>query len=242
MQQENQLKVVNKKGCHAELVSASSTHVVSQRQQQRRAWKTPNHYYRTPYYNLTGRGQAVRAAGWGDNSLFNNSNNGFTLIELLVVVLIIGILAAVALPQYQKAVDKTHMMAGITLLDSLHKAQESYYLSHGSYAARMEELDIDFPPRGCVISGNFNNAFFCPQHSIYVYNTTNSPTQESNPGGIGILYCPGETVAENCATNKNGAQWYIEHHVLEEYRNRIICGSQPRAQMLCTYVKKLANK
>ena len=73
------------------------------------------------------------------------NKNGFTLVELLVVVLIIGVLAAMALPQYQKAAEKAKAMQAITLLKAIYDAQTRYFLANNTYADKFDELDVTIP-------------------------------------------------------------------------------------------------
>ena len=70
---------------------------------------------------------------------------GFTLIELLVVVLIIGILAAIAFPQYQVAVLKTRYSQLMIMGDAIRRAQDAYYLANGKYSLKINDLDITVP-------------------------------------------------------------------------------------------------
>lgn len=67
---------------------------------------------------------------------------GFTLIELLVVVLIIGILAAIALPQYQKAVTKSRFAEALANLKVLADAHQACFMANGDYCSK-EDLDVD---------------------------------------------------------------------------------------------------
>ena len=71
---------------------------------------------------------------------------GFTLIELLVVVLIIGILSAIALPQYRTAVIRARYVQLLVAANALADAEERYYLANGEYTSARENLDVQMPP------------------------------------------------------------------------------------------------
>ena len=85
-----------------------------------------------------------------------HNQKAFTLIELLVVVLIISILAAVALPQYQKAVDKSRVATMLPLMRRWFDALALYKLENGSYMTKDEDhptadmLGVSWPEDGMV--------------------------------------------------------------------------------------------
>ena len=94
---------------------------------------------------------------------------GFTLIELLVVVLIIGILAAVALPEYTKAVEKSRAAEAKTLLRSFVQAQKMYKLANTQYTSDLTELDLQMPNIG-EDNKSFSTkdwAFTMQMHDLY---------------------------------------------------------------------------
>ena len=76
------------------------------------------------------------------------TNKGFTLIELLVVVLIIGILAAMAMPQYFKAVERSRMTEADTLLGSIAQAQRRKFLQTNKFVTNYKALDVS--PKGAT--------------------------------------------------------------------------------------------
>ena len=96
--------------------------------------------------------------------------SGFTLLELLVVVLIIGILASIALPQYEMAVTKAKVASIFPIMRRWSDAYAEYYLQHGSYVTEDDEspdaetLGVSWPSDwSCDESGNFceNEIFSC---------------------------------------------------------------------------------
>lgn len=127
------------------------------------------------------------------------NNKGFTLIELLVVVLIIGILAAMALPQYFKAVERSRMTEAVTLLGNLAQAQQRKWLQINKYAGTFAALDVapagvtgaSFYTKGNPTSGANGNGFRIDLDltNSGTYNAASgTATRVNNAGTTGLQY------------------------------------------------------
>lgn len=88
----------------------------------------------------------------------NYNRKGFTLIELLVVILIIGILASIAVPQYFKAVEKARVGEATTTLASIRAAADRYKANQSTYPTSFGKLDIVYKnASGSNITGTSAN-------------------------------------------------------------------------------------
>ena len=122
------------------------------------------------------------------------NKKGFTLIELLVVVLIIGILAAIALPQYFKAVEKSRATEALSIMGSFSAAMERARLvsTDNKYPTDLDKLDIQFADKnGTQVSGDKSTAGWETKNFKITYtggDTTNGKITATRNGGSSSTY------------------------------------------------------
>ena len=138
---------------------------------------------------------------------------GFTLIELLVVVLIIGILAAIAFPQYQVAVLKARYSQLMVMADAIRRAQDAYYLATGKYSLKINDLDITVPA-DCSL-GDSGGAVYCPYFRCVVNDGW------INADTLGDVYC---------LMNKDGKTLRYRIYMLNRNPRRY-CGAKPNDEL-----------
>ena len=142
------------------------------------------------------------------------NKQAFTLIELLVVVLIIGILAAVAVPQYQKAVWKSRFTQAKTIAKALAEAEEVYYLANGAYTRNFDELAVDIPTPTSTSCDNSDGS--CKANFSWGNCTLVAQTQTGITGRGDVF----------CQVKKNGADYlaYRIFYANSTYRtNQTVC-------------------
>ena len=100
----------------------------------------------------------------------NTGRLGFTLIELLVVVLIIGILASVALPQYQNAVEKSRQTEAWTTMKSIMDAAKIFKMEQEGEPVNWEDLSLSFSmDSGVSATGPVGGSYFANNGWVYNY-------------------------------------------------------------------------
>ena len=119
-------------------------------------------------------------------SMAHGFAKGFTLIELLVVVLIIGILSAVALPQYNRAVDRSRASELYIVANDMRKAMEIYYLANGDAGnIALQDLEVGYNLTNCSQNGTVYSCYI--KENVWIEQQGLSWTiRRSNPYfGIG---------------------------------------------------------
>ena len=157
--------------------------------------------YQKMYLKNKNRSESI-LGGFIDNVILHSCNSesrplsfkqaGFTLIELLVVVLILGILAAAALPSYRRAVATARVGTLLPLLRSISDAESRFYMANNRYTRSFSSLDISMPSGG-ELKKNSDGTEVMSYADFYCYFHTSE--EAAARGSASSLYCVSKKVS-----------------------------------------------
>ena len=162
-------------------------------------------------------------------------NHAFTLIELLVVILIIAVLAGIVFAQYQKSILKSRFSTLVPIAKALNDGQEMFLLSHGKYADKLENLDVEIASGAsgntATINGNIITLGANKRHT-YIKVTKENFDNNLIMFQNGSKYFPGEIHCE-AKEGKTLANWLcqkelsgtkLDRSLTEGYNDYVING------------------
>jgi prepilin-type N-terminal cleavage/methylation domain-containing protein len=122
---------------------------------------------------------------------------GFTLLELIIVIIILGVLASLAVPQYINAVERGRLGEALSLLGLIRSSQMRYYAQFGCYSYDYSGLDADFT------RPNYFTTTTSADPAIATVTRLSTPTP---PLGVyimsidanGIINCSGDDTRDAC--------------------------------------------
>ena len=118
---------------------------------------------------------------------------GFTLIELLIVVVIIGILAAIAIPKFQATKGKAYFAGMRSDLHNLTTAQEAFYYDHAHYTTALDSMAFNVSRGDSIViteasasgwSATSSNAASWPHICALFVGTASAVAPATDPGSV----------------------------------------------------------